>query len=218
MEDQTRRRLTMAQGHIPGGQNQGGIDMLTGGPADHAPAVKVQDACQVEPAFAGLDVGDVGHPDLIRPAGWRQRRQAIGRDRLIMVAIGGEHPVTPFWAATDLFFAHETTQTVSAMALAVGAQRNLDARSAIGLAALLVNAPDLLLQALILPGPLAGVLLPPAPVVVAAGPDLKSLAQSGDGMLSFQRIDPLESFFGGSEMMPKVFFKMSRCWRKCAFS
>jgi hypothetical protein len=37
-------------------------------------------------------------------------------------------------------------------------------------------------------------------------------------MLGFQGVDPLEALLGGSERIPKVFFKTSRCWRSNAFS
>src|SRR6266545_5671352 len=32
-------------------------------------------------------------------------------------------------------------------------------------------------------------------------------------MFFFHRVDPLVAFLRGSEIMPKVFFRMSRCWR-----
>src|SRR5205823_2039457 len=48
--------------------------------------------------------------------------------------------------------------------------------------------------------------------------DLQCLTERGDRMLVFHRVDPLVAFLMGSEIMPKVFFKMSRCWRSSAFS
>jgi hypothetical protein len=35
------------------------------GPADHTPREEVDDDRQIQPALVGLDVGDVGHPDLV---------------------------------------------------------------------------------------------------------------------------------------------------------
>src|SRR5438477_6536971 len=113
------------------------------------------------------------HPDLVGPTGGRQRRQAIGRDGLVMFAVGGDHAIAPFLPAADLFLAHETAQAIAAVALAGGAQSGLDARSAIGLVAFLVQAPDLFFEALIFLGARAGLLLAAGPVVVAAGGDLK---------------------------------------------
>src|SRR5437899_7542727 len=56
------------------------------------------------------------------------------------------------------------------------------------------------------------------PIVIAAGRDLQGLAHGRDGMLGFHCVDPLVTLLGGSEMIPKVFFKMSRCWRSSSFS
>ena len=95
---------------------------------------------------------------------------------------------------------------------------DLDSRGAIGLPAFFVNVHNARFELLVLLLALAGLLLAPPPVVVAAGRNLKGLAQMLDGMFGFQGVDPLVALFGGSEMIPKVFFKMSRCWRNSAFS
>src|ERR1051325_8435755 len=97
------------------------------------------------------------------------------------------------------------------MPLAQGAQAGLDARSAIGLAALLVDAQDLLFKLLVfLPSP-SRMYLALAPIVVTAGRDGKGPTEQRDGMVDFQGVDPLVALLGGSERMPKVFFKISRC-------
>jgi hypothetical protein len=97
------------------------------------------------------------------------------------------------------------------MALTASPQNGLNARSTIGLAALPMNAPDLPFEALILLRAWARGILSLPPIIVAAGGDFKRLTKRGDGMFAFQCGNPLEALFGGSERMPKVFFKMSRC-------
>lgn len=59
------------------------------GPADDATTPKIEDRGQIQPAFAGLDVGDVGHPHLVGTGRRRQLRETIGRRGLSMSAVGG---------------------------------------------------------------------------------------------------------------------------------
>ena len=45
----------------------------------------------------------------------------------------------------------------------------------------------------------------------AAGGDVQIGTKQADGMIGFHRVDPFIAFVEGSERMPNVFFKMSRC-------
>ena len=128
-----------------------------------------------------------------------------------MLAIGGLHAVALFLATAQALLSHEPPDAVAPVTLALLAQFHLHPRSTVGFPALLVNARDLRFESLVLLVALAGLLLAPAPFIVPAGGDLKGFAQLADGMLRFQGVDPLVALFGGSERMPKVFFKMSRC-------
>ena len=74
-----------------------------------------------------------------------------------------------------------------------------------------MNAPNFLSELLVFLGSGPGLVLTTAPVVIAAGAHFKSLAQRGNGVVGFQSVDALEALLGGSERMPKVFFRMSRC-------
>jgi hypothetical protein len=218
MKDQARGRLTVTQGHVPRGQNQRGVDAFTGGPADDLAAVKIQDGGQVKPALRGLNVSDVGQPDLVGSSGIGQLRQAVGRDGLVVLAVGGDHAVTALLAPANLLLAHQPADAVAPVPPAQLAQAGLDARTAISLPALLVDATDLPGQLLIFLLAFGRLALPRAPLIIAAPGCIKSLAEQRDGMLGFQGVDPLEALLGTSERMPNVFFKMSRCWRKRAFS
>src|SRR5207253_10869174 len=113
---------------------------LPEGPADDPPAVKIQDGRQIDWSSCARDVGDIRYPNPVRPAGQRQIAQAIGRDGMLMVAIGRPHPVTAPLPSAYGRFTHQPTQTVSAVSLALGTEAGLDTRTAVGLAALLVNA------------------------------------------------------------------------------
>jgi hypothetical protein len=130
---------------------------------------------------------------------------------MLMVAVGGSDLVSAPLPAAYSRFPHESIQPVSAMPMTQSTQAGLDTRATIRLPTLLVNAPDLLFEPKVFlhsPGRLA---LTPLPVVISAGRDLQRFTQHGYRMISFQGVDPFEALFGGSEMIPKVFFKMSRC-------
>src|ERR1700678_2533864 len=94
----------------------------------------------------------------------------------------------------------------------------LNAWAAVGLAAVLMHLDNLLGQPLVFLGAWAGLGLAGEPVVIAAGGDFQGFAQRTKGMLGFHRVNPLKPLDGGSERMPKVFFKISRCWRRYSIS
>ncbi len=218
VKEQAWCRLAMAQGHVPSGLDQGGVNVLAHGPADDAAAVEVQQSGQIEPAFAGVNVGDVGDPGLIGPGGGRGLGQQIGRDGVGVPAVGGFDSEPGLWAAAELLLAHQAGDAVAAVLETVLTQLRLDARHPVSLAAGLMNLRDLRLQTLVFPSPGSGLLLAVAPVVKAAGGDLERLAQPADGMVHFHRLNALVALLGGSERIPKVFFRISRCWRKSSFS
>src|SRR3974390_3238631 len=97
------------------------------------------------------------------------------------------------------------------MSVAGLAQDHLNAGAAVGLAAGLMDLDNLLDQARILLRPWAGLCLPAGPVVIATGRHFQGLTERANGMIGFHRVDPLKPLVGGSERMPKVFFKISRC-------
>ena len=56
------------------------------GPANDAAAPEVKDRGKVQPAFGGLEVGDVSEPTLIGSGRRRPCGEEVGRDRLRMTA------------------------------------------------------------------------------------------------------------------------------------
>src|ERR1051325_7309186 len=101
---------------------------------------------------------------------------------------------------------------------AVFSEFHPEARAAISPAAFGVDGFDFLAQQGVLPGAGTGRVLASFPVVVAAGSDFQNRTEALDGKLAFHFIDPLEALGGGSEKMPRVFFRISRCSRKRRFS
>jgi hypothetical protein len=61
-------------------------------PANDPAAVEIDDGGQPEPAFVGLDLADVGEPDLV----WRSSDEVpiekVRGDRNVVATIGGAHP------------------------------------------------------------------------------------------------------------------------------
>src|SRR5450432_1297497 len=103
---------------------------------------------------------------------------------------------------------------MAAMSAASFAQYFLNAWAAVSVATVLMDLDNLLDQLGIFLGARAGLCLAVGPVVIAAGRNFQSFTQRANGMFGFHRVDPLKPLVGGSERMPKVFFKMSRCWRR----
>ena len=218
VKDQSSWWLTMSAGHVPGGHNQGRIDVLTESPPDNPTAIEIQDGRQINVALSHRNISDVGHPDLILAVRCVQAGQAIGSNWLVMFTVGGNDAIAPSLPTPDTGLAHQAAQTITSVPLPQFAQADLNAWAAVGLATVLMKAHDLSLQLLVLLGAQAGLTLPPTPVIVTTGRDDKGRTERADGVLVFQGVDPLEALFGGSEMIPKVFFKMSRCCRKRATS
>jgi hypothetical protein len=71
--------LSPPHGHQQGLQGEVGGHARLRRPADHAARKQVDDDTQIQPALVGLDVGDVGHPDLIGRRGLEPLLQPVLR-------------------------------------------------------------------------------------------------------------------------------------------
>ena len=109
--------------------------MVGHGPADDPAAVEIEDADEIEPTFAGLYVGDVVDPDRVGGGGRGSKREAIGGDGLVELAVGGLDAVAAFLAAKDVLLPHEPGDAVASMAATPVPEFEGDPGSAIGLAA-----------------------------------------------------------------------------------
>jgi len=61
------RRRMASQGHLQGGDGQVFVQIAAQMPVTQAARVSIQDDRHVDESATELDVGDVAHPDLIRP-------------------------------------------------------------------------------------------------------------------------------------------------------
>lgn len=139
--------------------------------------------------------------------------QTIGRNGLIVVAVGRLDAIAAFLATAQALLLHEPRDAVASMAASFFAQLFLDTRSAIGLSAAGMNLVDLLGQHLVFHRSHARTNTPPLPVVIAAGGNFQVQTEREDGVIRFHRVDPFIPFGDGSERIPSVFFKMVHCSR-----
>src|SRR5512147_1982357 len=82
------RRLTHVDGGLQRGERQPGVDRFTDGIADDAARPRIEDHRHIDDADGDGDIGDVRHPQRVRPVDNHVFRQ-VGKDRLVMIAVGG---------------------------------------------------------------------------------------------------------------------------------
>src|SRR3979409_2446484 len=117
--------------------------MIAHRPADDLAAVEVHDGGQIEPALIGLDVGDIGEPDLVRRGGGEVPLEQVRRDREIVTAVGGAHPPRSRHDGSDTVTAHQSLDATAAHPAALGPQLGMNARAAIASAGVAVNPLDI---------------------------------------------------------------------------
>ena len=196
VEEQTWRGLAVQDRHGEGGQDECRVDGRAHGPTDDPAAVEVEDAGEIEPAFVGLYVGDVGDPDLVGGSGGRRLGEAVGSDGVVVVAVGGPDAVAALLAATEAPAFHEAGHSVASMSATQVPEFEGDPGRAIGLAACGMDDRDLLRQGLVLAGTEPGILAAAIPVVEPAGRDLEEVAKHRDGMMGSHRVYPFEALDG----------------------
>src|SRR5437899_2181522 len=84
---------------------------------------------------AGFNIGDVGHPELIGGGGFGSVGQAVGSNRLVVVAVGRLDAIAPLLATAQALLLHQTGNTIAPMASSLLAQLLDHARATVGLAA-----------------------------------------------------------------------------------
>ena len=70
--------------------DQAGLHVRLQAPTHHLAVKRVDDGGQVQPAFVGLDVGDVATPELVGASGLKRRCTRSGH-RQAVAAVGGHH-------------------------------------------------------------------------------------------------------------------------------
>jgi hypothetical protein len=206
MVEQPWMRLAMSQSHLQSTGGEAGIEIILHSPADDFTAVKIHDAGEVKKALGGAQVSDVTDPDLIDGGGRWSLGEPIGRDGLIMIAIGSADSKSASAASGQALLAHESFDGFVITAMAAVFEQVSEARTAISAFELLKSAFNNKLEMELVPLARSGCALEPG--VVRTARKAQSAAEISD------RIKWLEFFhslaaLGGWERMVRVFFKIS---------
>src|ERR1044072_756307 len=139
MMDQLRGWLALPQRHLQRRQRQAGLQVLGKGPAHQPAAVAIQDASHIQPTFTSGHVGNVTDTNLVGSLQQRRTGQTIGHDGMRMLTIGSYWHKASALAAAQLAKTHEPRDSFAAMPMTLRPQHRLDARTAVGGTALLMN-------------------------------------------------------------------------------
>jgi hypothetical protein len=170
----------MSQSHLQSTGGEAGIEIILHGPADNFAAVEIHDAGEVEKALSGAQVSDVTDPDLIDGRWRRSLGEPVGRDRLIMVAIGGADAKSASAPCGQALLAHESFDGFVITAMAPIFEQVSEAGTAISAFELLKSAFNKKLEMeLVL---LARSWFALEPGVVSAARKAQSAAQISDGI------------------------------------
>jgi len=128
MVDQSRRRPLALDGHCERFQRDLGMKRLAHRPPDDLACVQIQDGCEIQPTFAGRDVGQVSQPDLADPRGGEIASQSIGRNRVIVSAVGGACAPWQGGQAAQSRMTHQPFNPAATNTAAATAQRGMHSR------------------------------------------------------------------------------------------
>lgn len=93
MMKQARFRPPLLHSHMPGPRDQISEQTVAHGQAHHLAREQIDNACHIQPTFAGGNIGDIGHPFLVGCARAEVTRQGIGLNRsavLTDVVVGNQ--------------------------------------------------------------------------------------------------------------------------------
>lgn len=209
--------IAPGQGQLEGIPDEEAVEGITEGPADDFAAEAVHDGGEVSPTALGVDVGDVGDPDLVEAGQWFEGFEPVRRRALGMAAVGGARAKGAFGAGLEALLAHEPCDPVFATGDVLSLEVTGQARAAIGLTVVFKGSFKVLAEDVIGLGARAGNRF--TPLVIAAGGDLQQAAQRAHGMLGREGFDhgiPFCDCLRGS--MPRDFFRISRSWRRVSSS
>lgn len=196
----------MSQSHLESVRSQAGLEVVLHGPADDSAAVKIHDTGKVEKAFGGGQVSDVADPDLIDSGRRRSLGEPVGRDGLIMVAIGGAEAKSAAAPCGQALLAHEPFDRFVIAAMAAIFEKVSDAGTAISAFELLKSAFNKKLEMDVVLLARSGLAFEAG--VVRAARKAQSGAKIGDG-IKWLEFFHSRAALGGWERMTRVFFRIS---------
>ena len=216
MMDQTRARPLFLDCHPQRSQGQFDAQMICHCPAHNAAAVQVEDRRQIQPSLTGLDIGDVGKPDLIARGGREVAAKQIRGDWKAMATIGGAAAPGLCHDGSNAMVAHLSLDPAAACTMPLRSELDMNPRAAIAAMAVAIDPLDVRQQLAIGNGPRAFRTRPPS--VVAGRRDLEHTAHHPYGIVGAAIFDEAEPHVRGPAKIAIDFFKMSRSMRNCSFS
>src|SRR6202165_2827095 len=216
MVDQPCCRTAHGQGFAQSGESQAAMQPVACCPADDPACEQVDDNGEIQPAFAGPHVGDVGAPLLVGPCCREVLIKQVRRDRPSVMAVRGplEPPLLP---SPEAVVAHQPGYPAATDREAAIPQFPRHSGTAIGAVRQGKGRPDMCQQHHVVTLAAAG--WPAPPGEIAALTNTKHAAQAMDGEFRFRPVDEREPHRLPSRAKKAVaFFRMSRSWRRVSFS
>src|ERR1700680_1861565 len=216
MVDQPCCRTAHGQGFAQSGESQVAMQPIACCPADDPACEQVDDDGEIQPAFTGPHVGDVGAPLLVGPYCREVLIQQVRRDRPGVMAVRGslEPPLLP---SPQAVVAHQPGYSAATAREAALPHFPRHSGAAIGAVRQGKGRPNMCQQHHVVTLATAG--WPTSPGEIAALADTKHAAQAMDGEFRFRPIDEREPHRLPSRAKKAVaFFRMSRSCRRISFS
>jgi hypothetical protein len=201
-----RKRLTMRQSHGQSVERKAGLEVLLHSPADNFAAVEIHDAGEIKPTLSGSNVGNIADPNLVNAGGRGLSGEAIGSDRMVMVAVGGLDAKAAAAASDQALLAHKFFDAFTTAKVATGSKDVGEARAAIG--ALELGKDTFKSELELGIGALASRRLTIEPGVERAAWELERAAELAN-RVEWEQVFHSLATIGRSERMAIVFFKIS---------
>src|ERR1700704_5059638 len=216
MVDQPCCRTAHGQGFAQSGESQVAMQPVACCPADDPACEQVDDDGEIQPTFAGPDVGEVGAPLLVGPCRREVLIKQVRRHRpSVLAARGRFNP--PLLPSLQAVVAHQPGYPAATDREAAIPQFPRHSGTAIGAVRQGKGRPDMCQQHHVVPLAAAG--WPTPPGEIAALTNTKPTAQAIDGEFRFRPIDEREPHRLPSRAKKAVaFFRMSRSCRRISFS
>src|SRR4030095_3276839 len=152
MMQQSFSRLTALQGHLQSSQSQFHGQRIAHGPTHYHATAQIDQHGQIQPAFAGADVGNISTPDAIEAASLRYPKPPLKHilsHPVFMIRGSSLRTIRAFSFGTQTGGAHQPRDPISAQPLTLIAQFPMNARTAVSGATSLINGVDARPQTLI---------------------------------------------------------------------
>jgi hypothetical protein len=207
-------RSTLVHHHIEGLEDELGSQVRLYGPSHHPSTPGVDDDGKVEEARGRGDIGDVSHPEFVRPGGTEVAMYQVRR-RLGFSVPRGRAPLLPPCDADESGPRHETAHPLGVHEEALVPEFGIHPRTAVALAAEGVDSPHLLDETCM--GDLSPRYRTRKPSVGSAGGEAQHTAHRSDREFGLVMLHELESRSGIDPLFranqAAAFFRISRSTR-----